>query len=282
MGKKSFAFAMSKAGLMAFAAGVAMLLAASPSDAGAVRIGGTGAALGGMKLLAEAFGARHPETRVEIVLGLGSSGGIKAVLAGAVDIAVAARPLREKEQAAGAKAQEYARTPFVFATQGDNAASEITLELVAKAYLGNLETWPDGTPIRVVLRPLADSDTEIVADLSPELGEAVRAAHKRQGLRIAATDQDSADAIEIAPGSLGTSTLALIRSERRAIKALALDGVEPTPASLRDGSYKLFKSFSVVTGAGVSSDAQEFVGFVFSPEGQRILTEAGHLAVGLD
>lgn len=256
-----------------------ILVSTASVSAAPLKIGGTGAALGGMTLLAEAFSERHPETEVEIVTGLGSTGGIKAVLAGAIDIGVAARGLRDKERAAGALAQAYARTPFVLATNADNQADGITLDRLAEVHRGETAKWPDGTTIRLVLRPKADSDTAMLTRLSPSLAEAIEAAHARKGLKIAATDQDSADAIESLPGALGTSTLALIRAERRAIKPLALDGVQPTAANVENGRYKLIKTFSIVTGQAPSPDAEHFVDFVRSPEGQRILLESGHVAI---
>ncbi|MDH3664467.1 MAG: substrate-binding domain-containing protein [Alphaproteobacteria bacterium] len=253
------------------------LMSALPADAGALRIGGTGGALGGMNLLAEAFSKRHPEIDVEIIHGLGSSGGIKALLAGAVHVGVGSRALRDKERAAGAIARDYAKTPFILATRADNQVDNVTLDELAKIYRGDMTTWSDGSPIRLVLRPKADSDTVIVAGLSKGLTAAVETAHERDGLKIAATDQDAADALEVLPGGLCTSTLALIRAESRAIKPLALDGVAPTFANVLSGAYRLTKTFSIVTGQTLTPEAASFIDFVWSPEGQRILIESGHM-----
>ncbi|HEY5461142.1 MAG TPA: hypothetical protein VIJ89_05265 [Deferrimonas sp.] len=40
-----------------------------------IRVSGTGAAIGGMKLLGEAFGKKHPGVKVNVFSSLGSSGG---------------------------------------------------------------------------------------------------------------------------------------------------------------------------------------------------------------
>jgi phosphate transport system substrate-binding protein len=57
-----------------------------------VRVGGAGSGLGGMRLLAKAFEAGHPGTKVQVFSSLGSSGGIKALLVGSLDLAVSGRP----------------------------------------------------------------------------------------------------------------------------------------------------------------------------------------------
>lgn len=254
------------------------------ASAGGLNVGGTGASLGGMRHLAEAFTARHPDTPVEVVEGLGSTGGVKAMLAGVLDIALAGRDLREAEREAereaGASARPYAQTPFLLATDLDNDVDGVTLDDLAGILRGDVTTWPDGSPIRLVLRPKADSDSALLASLSPEMPAALEAAHGRPGLTVATTDQDAAEAIATLPGSLGTSTLALIRAEDRPLKMLALDGVAPTPANLERGAYPLYKTFSVVTRAEVADDAQAFIDFVWSDEGRAILARTGHLWIG--
>ena len=255
------------------------LIATAPAMAGTLKIGGTGAALGGMTLLGEAYEERYPGEDVEIVTGLGSSGGVRAVLAGIVDIGVASRPLREKEVRAGAVGRDYAKTAFVLATHVSNETDNVTLDHLATIYRGEQAFWPDGSPIRLVLRPKADSDTEILANLSTRVAEAVEVAHGRVGLKIAPTDQDAADAIENLPGALSTSTLALIRAEGRSIKPLALNGVHPTADNLRNGSYALFKTFVLVTGQTLSADVRRFVDFVRSSDARKILSDAGHVVI---
>lgn len=107
-----------------------VLIGASGQAAGAVpfRIGGTGSALGGMQLLADAFMQSHPGTEIAVLPSLGSGGGIKALRAGAIDIAVSSRPPKDTKRAPGMVDLEYARTPFVFATRADNPITSTTVE----------------------------------------------------------------------------------------------------------------------------------------------------------
>ena len=72
-----------------------------------LKIGGTGSALGTMKLLAEAYEKSHPGIRVQILPSLSSTGGIKAAVEGAIDIGLSGRPLKEEERGKGAIQREY-------------------------------------------------------------------------------------------------------------------------------------------------------------------------------
>jgi phosphate transport system substrate-binding protein len=106
--------------------------------------------------------------------------------------------------------------------------------------------------------------------------EATQAAEQRRGMSFAITDQDAANNIERTPGALGPSTLALILSENRQLKALMLNGIAPSAKSIADGTYPLYKQLLLVTGPKTLPAAHEFVTFVLSPAGREILLRTGH------
>ena len=262
--------------IVAIACTVLGLAAAPPCAADEVRIGGTGNALGTLRLLADAFNRSRPGTEVRVLASLGSSGALKAVPRGALEIGVASRAVNDDERAAGLASSEYARSPTVFAVARKTRVAEITRRQVADIYTGQLANWPDGSAIRPVLRQPGDDNTRQLKALSPEIEQALALAEQRPGLAVAVTDQDAADKIESIPGALGVSTLALIRSEGRALTALKLDGVEPTIANGKSGAYPIVKRFYFITRAQPTPPAQQFIDYVASPAGREILTQTGN------
>ncbi|MDP2026104.1 substrate-binding domain-containing protein [Sulfuriferula sp.] len=258
------------AGLISASANSAELAASTT-----IRIGGSGGALATMQILGQAFNKIHPNVSVVIVPSLGSGGGIKAMLAGAIDLAISGRALKDTERAQGALATEYARTPFVFATGMRNSVSAITTHELVKIYTGETRTWPDGKPLRLVLRPENESDMDIVKSLSPKMNQAVKTALAREGMIMAMTDQDSADNLENIPGAIGTTTLAQIISEQRALKPLTLNGATPSLAALAEGTYPYFKPLFMVTRPKPNPVTQAFSSFVRSAEGRQILAKNG-------
>ena len=257
---------------------IALLLGFSggAAAADALKIGGTGAALGTMKLLADEFIKNNPEVRFTLVSSLGSGGGIKAVAGGAIDLAVTSRPMNESERKLGVTEIEYGRTPFVFAVSAKSRVSAITRGELADIYAGKMVKWADGSPVRIVLRPASDIDTEMVKNISPEIGQGLAAAEQRPGVRFSVNDQDAAEDLEKIPGAIGPSSLALILSEKRPLRALQLDGKEPTPANAASGAYPYYKRLFFVTGAKRSAADERFTAFVQSPAGRKILESNGH------
>lgn len=240
------------------------------------RIGGTGTALGTMQLLAAEFTAANPDIRVTTVPSLGSGGSIKAVVAGAIGLAVTSRPMNESERTLGAMETEYARTPFVFAVSTQSKVTGITSRELADIYAGRRVTWADGGPVRIVLRPASDIDTEMVKNISPAIRQGLAAAEARPGVQFAVNDQNAANDLEKIPGAIGPSTLALIVSEKRALRALKLDGREPTLTNAASGAYPYYKRLFLVTGAKRPPAVERFIAFVKSPAGRKILAANGH------
>ena len=64
------------------------------------------------------------------------------------------------------------------------------------------------------------------------------------------------------------------------VKALEIDGVAANIDTVKDGSYKVSRPFNVATTANVSAEAQDFLNFILSAEGQAVVEEAGCISQG--
>lgn len=262
-------------------AAVAALVALGPAtaDAATIRVSGTGGAVTTFHLLAEAFRKVRPDIDVVVLPGMGSSGGIRAVAMGKLDIGLAARQLRDGERTGDIVARVYAQTPFVFVVHEGVKIDGLTLSEVVDIYAGRKPRWKDGRRIRLVLRPPTDTDIVALKSLSPQMDAAVAEALRREGMMVGMNDQDAADAIERTPGGFGAVSLSLVLSEKRALRVLTLDGIVPGVRTMKNGSYPGLKTFYVVTKRDPSPAARDFLAFVRSPAGAAILAKYGQVAV---
>jgi phosphate transport system substrate-binding protein len=242
-------------------------------------VGGTGAALAAMRQIGDAFEQAHPEIIVDILPSLGSRGSIKALLAGSIDIALTARPLRESETERGIRGELYARTPVVLATSRYNSVTGLTVQELTEILTGERTTWENGRTIGLVMRPIHSAHNRILMTGYPELETAVEQATQRPGVPIAYTVQEAAEMIEVHPGGLGIADLSVILGENRRLKALALDGVSPTIQSVLDGDYRLVKSFYLVTAEEPGGPVMEFQAFLRSDDALEMLRSTGNLTV---
>lgn len=253
----------------AFLAGcTASVARAEPAQ---LRLGGTGSVTELLKRLAAAFEAQN-DVQTNVVASLGSSGALRAMQDGALDVAVSGRPLKPEESKT-LKVALTLSTPFVFVTSKPRV-NDLSVAAVVEAYQRTDAKWRDGTPMKVILRTRSESDTLLMGELFPGLAGAIEAARKRADIPIAATDQDNADLAEQISGSLTGSTLTQILLEKRGLHVVPIDGVAPSLATLKNGSYRYRKPLLFVTGATPSALAGRFLQFVLSPEGQQILQDA--------
>lgn len=57
------------------------------------------------------------------------------------------------------------------------------------------------------------------------------------------------------------------------VKALKIDGAEATVENIKSGTYKIQRPFNIVTKEGLSDVAQDFVNYIMSPDGQKVVEE---------
>ena len=255
---------------------IAALCLSSVAGAAEIRIGGTGNSLGTMHLLAAAYAKFKPDAKIIVLTSIGTSGAIKALPKRAIEIGLSSRTLTDEEVRAGLSTIEYARSPTVFAVQEKNKTPSITRAQIADIYSGKLTAWPDGVSVRPVLRQPGDDNTRQLKSLSAEIEKAVNIAEQKPGMAFAVTDQEAAEKMESIQGAFGVTTLALIRSEKRSLRVLALDGAEATPENASSGRYPLVKHFYFVLPTEPSAAAVDFVKFVKSERGREILKQYGH------
>jgi phosphate transport system substrate-binding protein len=103
--------------LLLAAAFSATCFSAELQAADLIRINGSGSALDVLKPLIQAYAKVHPQVTIEMEKPLGSSGAIKALLAGALDIAVSSKPLKPEEVAQGCRGREYGRMPLALVSR---------------------------------------------------------------------------------------------------------------------------------------------------------------------
>ena len=61
------------------------------------------------------------------------------------------------------------------------------------------------------------------------------------------------------------------------VKALKVDDVEATAENVADGSYKIARPFNIVTKEEPTGAEADFIGFILSEEGQKIVEEEGYV-----
>jgi phosphate transport system substrate-binding protein len=220
------------------------------------------------ELLKEAYEKKHPDRKVE-VQGGGSTAGLQAVSTGLAHIGMCSRGLKPEE------AGQF--TPVVIARDGvavvvspDNPVAALSTEQVRGLFSGRIVNWKEvggkDEPVRVITREEGSGTRESFEHLVMD----------KERISRGALAQESNGAVKELvkgnPATIGYMSLGLVGKE---LKAVVVDGAEPTYQNVLDGKYKLARELLFVTKGPPSPAAQAFIDFVLEPDSQKELEAEG-------
>lgn len=172
-----------------------------------IRAGGTGLGTLLIQRLIDTYVKLRPNLHARVMIPpLGSNGGLRALGAGAIEIAIVTIPSSypvASDAEATNKIIPWVRTPFIFTGHDIVIGSKMNAAQIADIYSGRLGKWADGKPVRLITRTDRESDTRILRAISREINEAVTIASKRNGMPFAENDIENQQLLERVPGSFG-------------------------------------------------------------------------------
>lgn len=244
---------------------------------GTLHVAGSGSNLPLTRILARAYGRRRPGTAVVVHESIGSSGGVRAVLEGAVGLGLVSRPLSATERDTGIRVIPYARVAVVAAANPSVPNEEITAADLVDVYRGTKSTWSDGSRAVVIQREYGDSSHLAVERHLPGFAEANADAYRARRWRVVYSDADMQAALQATEGAVGLFDLGSIVSQRLPLKILAIDGQRPAVESLAAGTYLFHKDLAFVCRPPACRNAASFFDFVLSEEGRALIRANGYL-----
>jgi phosphate transport system substrate-binding protein len=221
--------------------------------------------------LAEIYMEVHPQLVIN-VQGGGSTAGIKACREKAAEIGTSSRELH---------ADEGDLTKIVIAKDGiavivnpQNPVKAVTTRQLQDIFSGKIRSWAE---LGWVDRPIYFVNREEGSGTRDAFESLVM---KKSEISDEALVQDSngsvREIIASDPQAIGYISFGIVN---RQVKALAVDGIEPTLASIKSNRYTLTRPFIFTLPPQPTPLAKQFVNFVLSPEGQAILEKEGLVGI---
>jgi len=201
----------------------------------------------------------------------GSGSGIKAVQEGRCDIGLSSRELKAEEKEAGLTGTVLAYDGIAIIVNPENPVADLSVETIAKIYTGEITNWSEvgGNDVKIVLIGReAGSGTR---DGFESITDTEDACQYRQELT---STGDVITTVSQNPGAIGYASVASVKDT---VKAVTVDGVAPTEATIKDGSYVVQRPFVLVTksDAELSEAAQKFFDYITSSDANEIIAAAG-------
>ncbi|MBN1875479.1 MAG: phosphate ABC transporter substrate-binding protein [Anaerolineae bacterium] len=223
--------------------------------------------------LGQTFQELLPGVTLDIAAG-GSSVGIQAIHDGVVDIGMASRSLKEDEKE-GITVHQIAVDVIAMVVHETNPINNLSLAQLEAIYRGQITNWQEvggvDDAIVVIIRAKSsgtrDAFDEIVLSgddpTAPNQQTAITAGN------VAAIVAENPHAL----GYVGFGNL------EAGLKTISIDGVQPTKQNAQDGTYKLQRPLSLLTGPLTTPLGQQFVDYALSDNGQQVVIENGWIPV---
>lgn len=205
----------------------------------------------------------------------GSGSGITAVAEGRCDVGLASRALKDDEKAAGLTETTLALDGIAVIVNPENPVEDLTLAQIAQIYTGEITNWKD----------VGGSDAEIVL-IGREAGSGTRDGFESitgteetcQYRQELTSTGDVIATVSQNPDAIGYASLSAVKET---VKAISVEGVQPSEDTVRDGSYAIQRPFVLVTrtDSQLSDVAQAFFNYVTSADASSIISKAGAVAI---
>jgi phosphate transport system substrate-binding protein len=207
--------------------------------------------------------------------------GIRAIVDGTADIAGVSRNLNKKELALCASRgvqpalHLIALGCVVPVVDASNPVSGLSVEQLKGIFLGEINSWQElggqAKPITVLNR---DSNSGTFGLFRLLVLDQARA--RRDALMLASNGA-MVQAVTGNPLALGYVGLGYLNP---AIKALAVNGVTASVATVRDKTYPLSRPLYLVTRGRPIGEIKRFIDFAMGPEGRKIAQQQGLVPAG--
>lgn len=224
-------------------------------------------------ILGELFTQQNPDIKFTYNP-TGSSAGIRAAIEGRTDIGLSSRDLKADES-------KYLNS-YVFALDGiivvvnnQNPIKNLTLAQIKDIYTGKVTNWKElggkDAPISLIGRE-AGSGTR---DGFESITKTADMCKYRQEL---SSTGDVITTVSKNPNAIGYASLSALSKK---IKAVDVNGVKPTEEAVRDGSYKLQRSFLMVTAKNKTPSAEvtKFIEFTKTKEAKAMIDKSGAVSL---
>lgn len=216
----------------------------------------------------EQFSVNNSTISVEVNQN-GSSAGIKDAMSGTSEIGMTSRALKDDEKT-GVTEVKVALDGIAVVVHKDCQVKDLTLQQVKDIFTGKITNWKD----------VGGPDAPIVV-VSREAGSGTRGAfeeiigYKPEELISSAAIANATGAVkETVAGNVNAIGYMSIGYLDDKVMAITVDGVEATVENIKNGTYKVQRPFLLVYSEDyITEQGKQFINFILSDEGQKIVEE---------
>lgn len=215
------------------------------------------------------------------VQSVGSSAGIKAAIDGTADIGMSSRNLKDEEKE-GLKEFVVALDGIAVVVHPTNKIKNITKDQLLAIFQGKIRNWKEvggkDAPIVVISREEGSGTRGAFEEMSGLEIEKNDKKYTTLYSRAIITDGNGSVKQNVALKENGIGYIS-VGSVDNSVREIAIDGILPTDDNIKNGKYLISRPFIMLTKGEPGPEAQLFLDYILSPEGQQIVKEHFYVTV---
>ncbi len=200
-------------------------------------------------------------------------GAYKDIVDGNADIIICAQPSDEQlayaeQNGVELEMVQVGSDAFVFIVNSSNPVSDITIDQIRGIYSGEITNWSElgGDLVQIAaMRRNKNSGSETALE------------------KLMGDTPIKPDYTALFGSPIGFSFRYYVTGmlAEGGVKILTINGIEPTPETIADGSYPISGGIYAVYRKGETNEnVYKAIDFMLSPEGQKIVQESGYIPLG--
>ena len=202
---------------------------------------------------------------------IGSSAGITNAISGVSQIGMSSRDLKQEEKDSDLQELIIAYDGIVVVTHPSNPVKDLTMEQVKQIFTGEITNWKE----------VGGKDMEIVV-VSREDGSGSRDAFQEivgyesgqliKNAIVASGNGNIKTTVAMNKHAIGFISFEYVDES---VSTMDINGVQAKAENVLAGQYELSRPFLFVHKEDVPESAKQFMEFILTPEGQKIVESAG-------
>lgn len=253
----------------------------------AINIAGSTTVLPIISIAAEEFRKTNPD--ISIIVNEGGSGvGVNQLGEGKINIGMVSRDITQEEIKAYPNVTfntisigKDAVVPVVSSEIYNSGITTLTLEDIAKIYRGEIKNWKDlngpDKEILVVDKEASRGTRHVFMEIILGDKEAIASGADL----VLGSNNEEQTAIVQSDAAIGMLSNAWLNEDVKGLNIKMLDGtvIEPTLENIINNKFPITRDLLIVTNAEPAGEVKQFIEYLLSSEGQKIVEEAGYVGI---
>lgn len=222
--------------------------------------------------LSEEYSQEYPSYKIT-VQGGGSTMGLNSIKKNSAQIGTYSTTLDDNPEI---KQTKIATDAIAIITNTQNNIDDLTKQQIQDIFTGKITNWKEvggeDAQIHVITRESGSGTRDAIEKLL------MNNSNFKSDAIVQSSTGSLIKTVESDPDAVGYASLSDLKKDSN-VKQLKVNGITPTPETIKNQEYIIQRPFLLLTNSTPSNSTQQFINWILSDDGQKIVEKEGLIPV---